>query len=75
MVYVGWPWSGSGAIFQIGNSMFFLNDSSSALRNINCGVPQLQGSISGSLLFVVYINDCCRSSDILPSVFLADDTN
>ena len=50
----------------------FLNDNSSVLRKINCGVPQ--GSILGPLLFILYINDFCRSSDILSFVLFADDT-
>ena len=51
----------------------FVNNHSSELRNISCGVPQ--GSILGPLLFILYINDFSRSSDVLSFVLFADDTN
>lgn len=51
----------------------FLNESSSSLRVINCGVPQ--GSVLGPLLFILYINDIVNCSNILKFILFADDTN
>lgn len=49
------------------------NGASSSLKNITCGVPQ--GSILGPLLFILYINDIVRCSDLLKFIMFADDTN
>ena len=51
----------------------FLNDASSATQNVTCGVPQ--GSVLGPLLFIIYINDIIKCSDLLNFILFADDTN
>ena len=50
-----------------------LNDHNSTLKEINCGVPQ--GNLLGPLLFIVYINEFCRSSNALSVILFADDSN
>ena len=48
-----------------------INHHASAKRNIVCGVPL--GSVLGPLLFLVYVNDICNTSDFNVRLF-ADDT-
>ena len=46
---------------------------SATYTNISCGVSQ--DSILGSLLFLVYVNDLNKTSDVLDPIMFADDTN
>lgn len=50
-----------------------IGEHKSSYINTTCCVPQ--GSVLGSKLFIVYINDMCRIPDILKFILFVDDTN
>lgn len=50
-----------------------MGDNKSTCLDITCGVPQ--GSVIGPKLFILYINDIARISDVLKLILFADDTN
>ena len=49
------------------------NNCHSEMLNVSCGVPQ--GSILGPKLFILYINDICKVSQVFKYILFADDTN
>ena len=48
-------------------------DKQTNIETITCGIPQ--GSILGSLLFLIFVNDLHRVTKYLDPIMFADDTN
>ena len=48
------------------------NSSKTEFKDVICDVPQ--GSILGSLLFLIFINNLCHSTPLLEAILFADDT-
>ena len=65
--------SGSIVISLIGNSI--QNFKMTTKKKITNSLTTKCGSILGSLLFIVYVNDLYRASNILKPIMFADDTN
>ena len=49
------------------------DEENTEVETITCGVPQ--GSILGSLLFLLYVNDLKHATNLLDPIMYADDTN
>ena len=49
------------------------NNFKTEVKIVQCGVPQ--GSILGSLLFIIFVKDLSSSTKVLDPVLFADDTN
>ena len=50
-----------------------LNGIGSRMQSVTCGVPQ--GSLLGPLLFILYVNDFPKSSNVFSFLLFADDTS
>ena len=70
--YISPPLTDLGITLKNGKQLVEYQSCDSDYKNIKCGVPQ--ESISGPLLFILYVNDITSASSLFEIISFADDT-